>query len=146
MKYYVIETKQTANKVDKNIATFDNLDAAEASYYKKRASAITTEAVLGQQLIVLNSANGIHDQWSLDKTEEGLDNKFFVLVISDGDSSIQGKSIYEDETKELAEADYCQKYGTALGSDLYTSCQAMYFDSHNNIYESEMFQRGNSEA
>lgn len=155
MNYYTIEIS-TGTSPKKNLSTFAEQSLAEASYYKKRSSAITTEGTETAQLMVINSANGILDQWYIDKREvptpeEGeepavLSMKYYVVEISQGDSSIAGKGIYEYDTKDEAEAAYCQKYGTALGSDLYTSEQIMYFDSHNTIYESEMFQRGNSEA
>lgn len=142
MKFYVILIH---GEDTPNIATFDDKVKAEASFFKKRATALNTETNAPTQLLFLNSENGIHDKWIGGKvSEESSDDgniKGYVFEAANGDSKIKGTSVYAYDDVVSAEADFCQKYGTALDSELYTSEQIMFFDSNNDIKESKVFTR-----
>lgn len=56
--------------------------------------------------------------------------KYYLIEISDGDSKIKGKSIYEYATKEEAEANFHKKLGVAMASELYTEETILVVDSN----------------
>ena len=65
--------------------------------------------------------------------------KFYVIEISEGDSKIKGKSIYEYSTLNEALANFHSKLGTAMKSDLYTSEQIFVINSQNGIHAQEIY-------
>lgn len=65
---------------------------------------------------------------------------FYVIEISKGDSKVQGKSIYEFKTLKEARASFFKKYGTALGSELYTNEMILLVDSNGTIYNVEHYE------
>lgn len=65
--------------------------------------------------------------------------KFYVIEISEGDSKIKGKSIYEYSTLNEALANFHSKLGTAMKSDLYTSEQIFVINSQNGIHTQEIY-------
>lgn len=65
--------------------------------------------------------------------------KFYVVEISDGDSKIAGKSIYEFQTEKEAVASFHSKLGTAMKSVLYTSELIMVVDSDGKVLKREKY-------
>lgn len=65
--------------------------------------------------------------------------KFYVIEISEGDSKIAGKSIYEYDTKNKAIATFHRKLGTAMSSELYTAEQILVINSNNVIIACEKY-------
>lgn len=63
--------------------------------------------------------------------------KYYVLVISNGDSKINGKAVYEYNNQHDAVASFHSELGKAMKSDLYIDCLAMVVDSDGAIYKSE---------
>lgn len=63
--------------------------------------------------------------------------KFYVIEVSEGDSKISGKGIYEYETQNEAVASFHQKLGTAMKSDLYVSDLVMVIDDSGMVYRTE---------
>lgn len=57
--------------------------------------------------------------------------KFYVIEISEGDSKIKGKAMYEYDTRNKAVAVFHKKLGTAMASDLYATEQIMVVNSNN---------------
>ena len=45
--------------------------------------------------------------------------KYYLTEISEGDTKIKGKSVYEFDTLDEAEASFHSKLGTAMKSELY---------------------------
>lgn len=65
--------------------------------------------------------------------------KFYVIEISDGDSKIKGKAIYEYDNKNSAIATFHRKLGTAMSSELYTAEQILVINSNNVIIACEKY-------
>lgn len=65
--------------------------------------------------------------------------KFYVIEISDGDSKIKGKAIYEYDNKNSAIATFHKKLGTAMSSELYTAEQIMVVNSNNVVIACEKY-------
>lgn len=63
--------------------------------------------------------------------------KYYVLVISNGDSKIKGKAVYEYDNQHDAVASFHSELGKAMKSDLYIDCLVMVVDSDGAIYKSE---------
>lgn len=59
--------------------------------------------------------------------------KYYLIEISEGDSKIAGKAIYEYATKNEAIATFHSKIGVAMKSDLYASHQIMVINSENGV-------------
>lgn len=57
--------------------------------------------------------------------------KFYVIEISEGDTKIKGKAMYEYDNKNSAIATFHKKLGTAMASDLYATEQIMVVNSNN---------------
>ena len=72
--------------------------------------------------------------------------KYYVIEIAEGDTKIQGKSIYEYVTKNDAIASFHSKMGIAMKSELYSKEQLYVIDSSNNYIASEVFVRETVEA
>lgn len=60
--------------------------------------------------------------------------KFYVIEVSEGDSKIAGKGMYEYDTLEEAVANFHSKLGTAMKSDLYDSDLVMVVNSEGGTY------------
>lgn len=67
--------------------------------------------------------------------------KFYVIEISEGDSKVSGKSIYEYETLNEAVATFHSKLGTAMKSEQYTSELIMVINSEGGVHRQEKFVR-----
>lgn len=67
--------------------------------------------------------------------------KYFLIEISEGDSKIAGKGMYEFTTRTEAIASYHSKLGVAMKSELYTREQIMVINSVNGVEVSEVFER-----
>lgn len=65
--------------------------------------------------------------------------KFYVIEIAKGDKSIEGKGIYEYDTRVKALASFHKKLGIAMDSNLYTSYSLIAVDSKNTVYASDWF-------
>ena len=65
--------------------------------------------------------------------------KFYLIQISEGDSKISGKSIYEYTTLNEAVADFHKKLGVAMGSNLYTSALLMVVNSEGGVHQNEKY-------
>lgn len=65
--------------------------------------------------------------------------KYFLIEISEGDSKIAGKGIYEYDNLNSAVAMFHKKLGTAMSSDLYTSDLVMVIDGNGAVYKSEKY-------
>lgn len=65
--------------------------------------------------------------------------KFYVIEISEGDSKIKGKSIYEYATLDEAIATYHSKMASAMRSELFTSEQILVINSDNGVHISDKF-------
>lgn len=61
-------------------------------------------------------------------------DKYYVIEIAEGDSSIRGKSVYEYPTLNEAEASFHKKIGTAMSSDLFESDLVMVINSNGGTY------------
>ena len=68
--------------------------------------------------------------------------KFYVLEITEGDSKITGKAVYEYETLNDAIAEFHKKLGTAMSSELYNTSLVMVVDSCGGIHKSEYYVKG----
>lgn len=64
---------------------------------------------------------------------------FYLIEISNGDSKIKGKAVYEFETLNEATAKFHSKLGSAMGSELYTEELVMVIDGNGGIYKSEHY-------
>lgn len=67
--------------------------------------------------------------------------KYYVTEIANGDSKVKGKSIYEYDTLDEAEASFHSKLGTAMKSELYTEEIIYITDSDCLMYMSKHFIR-----
>ena len=67
--------------------------------------------------------------------------KFYVIEISEGDSKVSGKSIYEYENLNEAVATFHSKLGTAMKSEQYTSELVMVINSEGGVHKQEKFVR-----
>ena len=67
--------------------------------------------------------------------------KYYVIEVSEGDSKIEGKGMYEYATLTEAVANFHAKLGTAMKSDLYTSELVMVINSEGGVHKSEKFER-----
>lgn len=65
--------------------------------------------------------------------------KYYVVEISEGDSSIAGKAVYEFSTLNDAIASFHKKLGTAMSSSLYTSELVMVINSVGGVHKSEYY-------
>ena len=65
--------------------------------------------------------------------------KYYLIEISEGDSSIKGKAIYEYATRNEAVANFHAKLSNAMKSDLYTSEQVMVINSANGVEMAERY-------
>lgn len=64
---------------------------------------------------------------------------FYVLEISNGDSKIKGKGVYEYATLNEAIGAFHKRLGTAMGSDLYTDDLVMVIGADGAVYRSEKY-------
>lgn len=67
--------------------------------------------------------------------------KYYVVEISEGDSRIAGKSVFEYVDIDSAEAAFHSKIGIAMGSELYTSHNCFVLDSEGNTDFAHTFKR-----
>lgn len=65
--------------------------------------------------------------------------KYYLLEISEGNSKIAGKAVYEYGTENEAVAMFHQKLGTAMKSDLFTSELVMVIDDNGAVLKSEKY-------
>lgn len=65
--------------------------------------------------------------------------KYYLLEISEGNSKIAGKAVYEYATENDAVAMFHQKLATAMKSDLFTSELVMVIDDNGAVLKSEKF-------
>lgn len=68
MRFYVNAIENTVNGENRTQPkAYDNLDSAVAEYHRVMAQDIKSEQVLGCQILVWNSAGGIHvnDTWGV---------------------------------------------------------------------------------
>lgn len=65
--------------------------------------------------------------------------KFYVIEIATGDKKIEGKGIYEYESKEKALANYHKKLGIAMDSELYKTDLVMAIAGNGDVYATESF-------
>lgn len=70
-----------------------------------------------------------------------MDNKYYVIEISEGDADIRGKGVYEFAKLNDAVASFHSKLGTAMKSPKYTSETIMVIDSDASTYESKRYVR-----
>jgi len=68
-----------------------------------------------------------------------MEQKFYVIEISNGDERIQGKGVYEYTTQNQAVATFHQKIATAMKSDLYTSELVMVIDDTGAVFKTERY-------
>lgn len=66
---------------------------------------------------------------------------FYVIEISKGDSKIEGKSVYEYDTLNLAVGTFHQKLSSAMKSELFTEELVMVIDGNGGIYKSEHYTK-----
>lgn len=66
---------------------------------------------------------------------------FYVIEITNGDSKVSSKAVYEYTTLNEAVAAYHTKMGTAMRSDLYDSELVMVVDSEGAVYRSEKYTK-----
>ena len=64
---------------------------------------------------------------------------YYLIEISEGDSSIAGKAIYGYGTLDEAKANFYTKLGNAMKSNLYTSELVMVINSNGGIHCSEKY-------
>lgn len=62
---------------------------------------------------------------------------FYLVEISKGDATIQGKAVYEYETQDEAEGNFHRKLGNAILSDKFTEETCLVIDSNGAVYESK---------
>lgn len=67
--------------------------------------------------------------------------KYFLIEISEGDSKIAGKGMYEFATRDEAVANFHSKLGVAMKSELYTREQIMVVNSYNGVEVAEVYER-----
>lgn len=67
--------------------------------------------------------------------------KYYLIEIATGDLKIQGKAIYEYNTKDEAIANFHSRLGTAMKSELYTSVLEKVIDSMGNEFETAYYSR-----
>lgn len=68
--------------------------------------------------------------------------KYYIIEISEGDSKIAGKAMYEYETsRNKAEAMFHKKIGTAMDSELYTEHRIALMNSTMAVEMSHVFVR-----
>lgn len=60
---------------------------------------------------------------------------FYLIEISTGDSKIAGKSIYEFETENEAEANFHSKLGSAMKSPLFATELLMVVDENGKVLQ-----------
>lgn len=65
--------------------------------------------------------------------------KYYLIEISTGNKKIQAKAVYEYVTLNEAKANFHQKLGNAMKSELYQSEQIMIITSDNGIIMSEKY-------
>lgn len=65
--------------------------------------------------------------------------KYYLIEISEGDTKIAGKAIYEYATRNEAMASFYKKLGTAMSSALYTSDLVMVINSSGGVEASEKY-------
>lgn len=68
MKFYVNVIENTINGENRTVPTaYDNLDSALGKYHSTMGRNISSDQVLGCQILVWNSAGGIHvnDTWGV---------------------------------------------------------------------------------
>lgn len=73
MKFYLIEISEgDATIAGKAIYEFDDLDAAVASFHSKMGAAMKSDKFTSEQLMVINSENGVHrdEKWVKPVTPE----------------------------------------------------------------------------
>lgn len=66
---------------------------------------------------------------------------YYLIEISDGDSKIAGKGVYEYATLDDAVANFHSKLGAAMKSELFISELVMVIDSNGGIYKSEKYEK-----
>ena len=64
---------------------------------------------------------------------------YYVLEVSNGDSRIKGKAVYEYATYNEAVATFHQKLATAMKSDLYTSELVVVMDETGRVFKTERY-------
>lgn len=67
--------------------------------------------------------------------------KFYLVEISTGDPKIEGKGIYEYDSRNKAVAMFHKKLGTAMDSELYDSEQIFVVNDSNVIIENGKYVR-----
>lgn len=67
--------------------------------------------------------------------------KYYIIDISEGDSKISGKAIYEYDDRDKAEAMFHKKIGTAMDSELYTEHRIALLNSTMYIEMSHVWER-----
>lgn len=67
--------------------------------------------------------------------------KYYIIEISEGDSKIAGKAMYEYDNRDKAEAMYHKKIGTAMDSELYTEHRIALMNSTMAVEMSHVFVR-----
>ena len=65
---------------------------------------------------------------------------YYLIEISDGDSKIKGKAIYEYATVREAMATFHSKMGSAMKSDLYTREMLMVIDENGHVVECKVHE------
>lgn len=66
---------------------------------------------------------------------------YYLIEVSEGDSAIAGKAIYEYEDKDLAIANFHTKMGNAMKSALFSREQVMVINSANGVEKQEVWTR-----
>lgn len=67
--------------------------------------------------------------------------KYYLIEVSEGDSKIAGKAMYEYDDRDKAEAMYHKKIGTAMDSELYTEHRIALMNSTMYVEMSHVFRR-----
>lgn len=65
--------------------------------------------------------------------------KYYLIEISEGNSKIRGKAVYEYDTLHDAVASFHSKMGVAMKSELYTSELLMVINSEGGVYENSKY-------
>lgn len=66
--------------------------------------------------------------------------KYYLIEISEGDSKIAGKAIYEYATRNEAIANFHSKLGSAMKSELFTSEQVCVINESNAVIMAEKYE------
>lgn len=69
--------------------------------------------------------------------------KFYLIEISEGNTKIEGKGVYEYATLDAAVASFHSKMGSAMKSDLFKSEQLVVLNSENGIHKEEKWNNPN---